>query len=96
MQMRDEHRFDIVSKESGSSEPALDAGTRIHDEKALADNDRGRGSESFSFPQRDRIAMQVGKSCLVEKVRVEDRCAVTPIVNQSARRNLGITAYYLL
>src|SRR6266404_3077950 len=35
-----------------------------------------RGREDLSFPQRDGVAMQVGKTSLVEKMRIEDHCVI--------------------
>ena len=47
-------------------------GSRLADGERHSPASRVGGRKDLSFPERDRIAIQVGKLCLVEKTRVED------------------------
>src|SRR5215510_13359993 len=47
-------------------------GARLSDGERHSPAARVSGREGFSFPERDRIAVQVGESRFVKKVRVND------------------------
>ena len=48
-------------------------GSRLSDGERHRPGARVGGGEGLRFPERDRVAIQVGESRLVEKIRAEDR-----------------------